>query len=268
MVLVVVSAVLLLHHRSLPADFGAVPGAAAGAAQTASSAGVASAPSSAATTPSPAAIAPPQSDTSSRPVPAPRPALKATTTTRTTAARATTVTGSPAPASPAPTTTRRPAPAPHTAPTDARDLPRRLLLPRFGVRADVLTVASTDGTLAVPDDPQQVGWWAGSALPGSAAGTTVLDGHIDSATAGVGALIHLSELGPGDRVEILGSTGRTLRYDVVARRVYAKNVGLPSSLFTRDGPARLLLISCGGPFDAARGSYEDNIVVFATPAAH
>ena len=156
---------------------------------------------------------------------------------------------------------------PAAPPADLRQLPQQLVLPRFGVRADVLPVTSTDGTLAVPENPQQVGWWTGSALPGSATGTTVIDGHIDSATAGVGALIHLSDLAPGDRVSIVGSGGRTLDYDVVARRVYVKNAGLPSSLFTRAGPKRLLLISCGGPFDSARGSYEDNIVVFATPTA-
>lgn len=154
-----------------------------------------------------------------------------------------------------------------TAPVDPRVLPRQLVLPRFGVRADVLPVTSTDGVLAVPGNPQQVGWWVGSPLPGSASGTTVIDGHIDSATAGVGALIHLSDLVPGDHVSIVGSTGRTLDYVVVARRVYVKHAGLPPSLFAPGGPERLLLISCGGPFDFARGSYEDNIAVFATPVA-
>lgn len=127
-------------------------------------------------------------------------------------------------------------------------------------------MTSTNGVLEVPENPQQVGWWAGSALPGSSTGTTVIDGHIDSATAGVGAFIHLSDLVPGDSVSIVGSSGKTLDYDVVARRVYAKNAGLPGSLFAGGGPERLLLISCGGPFDSSRGSYEDNIVVFATPS--
>jgi hypothetical protein len=141
------------------------------------------------------------------------------------------------------------------------------VLPRFGVRADVLPVTSTDGALAVPEDPQEIGWWVGSAMPGSATGSTVLDGHIDSKTAGVGVLAHLSDLVPGDTVSIVGSTGRMLHYDVVARRVYPKDTGLPPSLFAADGPERLLLISCGGPFDSSRGSYEDNIVVFASPTA-
>ena len=140
------------------------------------------------------------------------------------------------------------------------------MLTRLGVRADITFVTSQDGVLQVPENPQQVGWWVGSALPGSSTGTTVLDGHIDSATAGLGAFFQLSALAAGDRVSVVGSSGHALRYVVVARRVYPKNAGLPSSLFTTGGPQRLLLISCGGPFDTSRRSYEDNIVVFAVPA--
>jgi hypothetical protein len=49
-------------------------------------------------------------------------------------------------------------------------------------------------------------------------------------------------------------------------RTYPKETGLPASAFARDGAPRLVLITCGGPFDAATGNYEDNVVVYATPA--
>jgi len=135
------------------------------------------------------------------------------------------------------------------------------------VRADVQPVVSHQGVLTVPDDPARVGWWVGSAAPGTSRGTTVIDGHIDSATAGVGAFWHLSALVPGDSVNVVTTTGATVRYRVTARRVYPKSVGLPSTLFTLIGPPTLLLISCGGPFDADSGSYQDNIAVFAVPTS-
>jgi len=91
----------------------------------------------------------------------------------------------------------------------------------------------------------------------------VIDGHIDSATAGVGAFWHLSALVAGDSVNVVTTTGATVRYRVLARRVYPKSAGLPSTLFTLTGPPILLLISCGGPFDADSGSYQDNIAFFA-----
>ncbi len=65
--------------------------------------------------------------------------------------------------------------------------PVALVIPVIGVRAPVRPVDNLDGSLAVPDDPGQIGWWIGSAVPGSVAGTVVLDGHVDS-VAGPGAL--------------------------------------------------------------------------------
>ena len=59
--------------------------------------------------------------------------------------------------------------------------------------------------------------------------------------------------------------GRLVRYTVQARRVYVKAAGLPADIFTQTGPPRLVLISCGGTFDPSVHSYEENIVVYATP---
>jgi hypothetical protein len=35
--------------------------------------------------------------------------------------------------------------------------------------------------------------------------------------------------------------------------------------FARKGPLRLVLITCGGPYDADAGGYRDNVVVVSTP---
>jgi hypothetical protein len=41
---------------------------------------------------------------------------------------------------------------------------------------------------------------------------------------------------------------------------------LPTSLYSRRGRPRLVLVTCGGPFDAGIGHYRDNVVVTAVPA--
>ena len=150
-------------------------------------------------------------------------------------------------------------------PTQLSGVPRQLVLPSLGVTADIVRVDSVAGVLQVPDDISTVGWWQNSVPAGSLTGTTVIDGHIDSAAAGEGALFHLANLGPGDHVQVRTATGRTLTYQVQARRVYVKADGLPAELFNQQGPARLVIISCGGPFDATIHSYEDNIAIYATP---
>ena len=143
--------------------------------------------------------------------------------------------------------------------------PTRLAIPALGVQAPVVPISATAGVLEVPNDPAQVGWWSASALAGAASGSIVIDGHVDSAATGPGALFHLTDLTVGARVIIATATGDQRRYVVIGRRVYPKTGGLPADVFAADGPPRLVLITCGGPFDHAAGSYLDNIVVFATP---
>ena len=144
--------------------------------------------------------------------------------------------------------------------------PEKLELPSIGVTAAVREVDSVQGVLQVPDDVSQVGWWEHSAPAGSAVGTTVIDGHIDSAAAGAGALYRLADVSPGDSIVVRTDTGRTVTYRVQARRVYVKTQGLPADLFSQQGPGRLVVISCGGPFNYSERSYEDNIAIYATPA--
>jgi hypothetical protein len=241
--LVTVSAVLQLHDRSLPADFGQIPGAHPVAFST-------------------GRVVPPQPPVSAKR--APTSVAKVVLTPSAASASGRSTVDTPPAALTRVSATRLSAPS--TIGVVQPFLPSRLSINVLNVASPIQFVGSRGRALQVPDDPAQVGWWLGSALPGSPAGTTVIDGHIDSAVAGVGAFWHLSTLSSGDAVIVTGLAGQAMRYRVIARRSYVKNAGLPASLFTTSGPPLLLLISCGGPFDADRGSYEDNIVVFTVPA--
>lgn len=234
-VLVVLAAVLLVHNTPTPTDAGTVPATAAVHA--------------AGPTPSAAAVALPQLRSTVAPAPqsAPPPS--------TASARS---------APPGATDDVATATSQHPAASPAAGHPTVLHLPTLDVSAHIDPVDSDHGVLQVPEDISRVGWWQHSAAPGSTAGSTVIDGHIDSAVAGEGALFHLADLGPGDPVAVTTSTGVTVHYRVQARRVYVKEQGLPAELFDQHGPGRLVIISCGGTFDKTIRSYEDNIAVFAT----
>ena len=162
-------------------------------------------------------------------------------------------------------------PSPTVAPTYADPsgaapaVPVSLSLPSLDVRATVRQVVTTDGVLGVPDNIDDVGWWTGSVRPGSAAGSTVIDGHVDSAVTGTGALFHLAQLQAGDPVTLTDSAGVLRHYRVYQRQVFVKHDGLPADLFSTTGTPRLVMITCGGPFDSATRNYLDNIVVFAAP---
>ncbi|MCL6538640.1 MAG: class F sortase [Acidothermus sp.] len=158
-----------------------------------------------------------------------------------------------------------PTPAP---PSDAangrvRARPLRLSLPAQQITAPIEPVGILpDDTLAVPNDPHVVGWWRDGAAPGEA-GTVVIDGHVDTAHAGPGALFHLDSLPMGSLV-VVQTTRGDFRYQVVGRRVYPKG-DLPPTVFDQQTTQRLVLITCGGPFDRRTHHYADNVVVYAIP---
>lgn len=167
------------------------------------------------------------------------------------------------PAAPAvPTVTARPA-VPGTEPVPPP--PVRLRVPGLGVTADVdATGVQPDGQMALPGDVARVGWYRFGPVPG-AAGSAVIAGHVDDRDQGLGAMAPLREAAVGEEVQVDDGTGTTTRWRVVSRELIEKQVLPLDRLFARNGPPRLTLITCGGPFLPQLGSYRDNVVVVAEP---
>ncbi len=149
---------------------------------------------------------------------------------------------------------------------DDRTTPTSVALTRLGIRAPIATadIDLEQGALAVPKNIDRVGWWRDGAAPGATGGTILLAGHVDSAKRGAGAFYALERARRGDRIELRADDGRTRRWRVTSMREMRKGA-LPASIFTRTGPRRLVLVTCGGPFDEQAGQYRDNIVVTAVP---
>jgi sortase (surface protein transpeptidase) len=152
-----------------------------------------------------------------------------------------------------------PAPVPGSAP------PVHVAIPALGVDAPVAPVADTHTGIAVPEDVSTVGWWVAGAAPEDPSGTTVLVGHVDAWDQGPGALYHLDRARAGTPVEVTTGDGQVGRWAVTSLQVVRKASGLPSSLFAQGTDRRLVLITCGGPFDGRTRSYLDDIVVTAEP---
>jgi Sortase domain len=145
-------------------------------------------------------------------------------------------------------------------------VPVKLALPSERVSALVVPAGTRpDGELRLPRSPSVVGWWVRSAPAGDRRDTTLLAGHVDSAAEGLGALAALREIDVGSRVVLTDTFGVEHSYRVAARRVYPK-YALPDDIFTVAGRARVVLITCGGPFDEDAGRYRDNVVVYALPS--
>ena len=150
-----------------------------------------------------------------------------------------------------------------TAPgTGAEAAPVRLVIPAIGVETRLVRLGlEPDGGMAVPEDFGRAGWFAGGPAPGEA-GPAVIAGHVDSRT-GPAVFYRLRELRPGQAVLVERADGTRLRFVVEQARSYPK-AGFPTAaVFGPVSSAALRLITCTGDFDRARGSYRDNLVVFA-----
>jgi hypothetical protein len=121
------------------------------------------------------------------------------------------------------------------------------------------------GRMAVPLDVRTVGWYRFGSRPGAPAGSAVLAGHVDDRDQGLGAFHRLGDVAVGTGVEVTLADGTTVGYRVSAVERVVKAALPVDRLFARDGPARLVLVTCGGEFDRAAGGYSDNVVVTAEP---
>jgi sortase (surface protein transpeptidase) len=77
----------------------------------------------------------------------------------------------------------------------------------------------------------------------------------------------LGALKRGDSVHIRRSDGRVATFTVNDVRRYSKQAFPTALVYGNTNRAALRLITCGGPFDASTGSYEDNVIVWASLAS-
>ena len=146
--------------------------------------------------------------------------------------------------------------------------PARVRIESLRIDAPIIPVGLVDGNvLEVPKDIRRVGWYEFGPKPGSPSGSSVLVAHRDGTTQGRGVFFALDALDLDSIVEVLTSTGVTLRYRVVAVEGIRKSQFEADieEFFAVDGPPRLTLITCGGTYDRDEGGYEANVVVTSVP---
>jgi hypothetical protein len=140
--------------------------------------------------------------------------------------------------------------------------PVRVRAPAAGIDAPLTGVGlDVVGGLAVPDDPSLAGWYERGPRPGDA-GPAVLAGHVD--WAGRPAVFQaLRRLAPGNEVVVDRADGSSVRFAVDRVVQVGKDAFPTREVYGPVAGAELRLITCGGAFDRAAGSYTDNLVVFA-----
>lgn len=144
--------------------------------------------------------------------------------------------------------------------------PARLRIPDLDLDEELIDLGlADDGSMEVPQDPELAGWFTGAGRPGGY-GPTVLVGHVDSDT-GPAVFFRLTELRPGDTIDVERADGVVVTYEVTEVADYSKGDFPTPEVFGATARDSLRLITCTGPWDSLAASYEDNRVVYATPTA-
>ena len=170
---------------------------------------------------------------------------------------------SPAPQQPA--TSAPPTPVAKRVGSVVPEPPRGIRLPN-GRRVAIRPVGTTrNGLLDVPDDIERAGWWSGGSRLGDPFGSTLVAAHVDSRTQGLGPFASLLGVRAGDRIHVW-SHGLRQDFEVISLRLRPQGtIGPMSYLHSPDGPRRLTLVTCAGPYDASRGGYQNLAVITAMP---
>jgi len=145
-------------------------------------------------------------------------------------------------------------------------LPVHIRIPAIGVDAAVTDLGlASDGTIQVPSDPGQAGWYRLGPVPGDA-GPAVVIGHLDS-TSGPAVFARLAALRAGDQVLVGRADGSQVKFRVDHLATFAVSSFPTEAVYGATPDPVLRLITCGGTFNRAQGRYLSNVVVFATEAA-
>ncbi|MFD9940721.1 class F sortase [Nonomuraea sp. NPDC059023] len=140
--------------------------------------------------------------------------------------------------------------------------PVRLRVPAIGLKTKIIPLAlDKKGRLAAPKRYEVAGWNQAGPEPGER-GPAVIAGHVDSKT-GPAVFYKVRGLDPGDKIYVDRADGSTKAFTVHRLARYPKTAVPGRTVYGQTGGAELRLITCGGVFDRKKGSYRDNIVVFA-----
>jgi Sortase domain len=146
----------------------------------------------------------------------------------------------------------------------APSTPMKIEIPAIGVRAPITHVGrNSDGTVQVPplDNHNLAAWYDGSVLPGQD-GSSVILGHVDT-YQGPSVFYYIKNLRRGDAIDVIRADGSTAVFTVIGVEAASKTNFPTGAVYGNVPYPALRLVTCGGPFDPARGSYLDNIVVYA-----
>jgi hypothetical protein len=144
--------------------------------------------------------------------------------------------------------------------------PTSITLPDLRLTSKVDPVGAPDRVLDIPANPEVVGWWRDGVGVGASQGTVVLAVHLDSRRYGTGPYAAVDGLTTGAPMTLRDGQGRSQSFTVVSVDRYRKTALPYERIFRQKGASRVVLVTCGGEYNAAAGGWDSNVVVTFRPA--
>ena len=121
---------------------------------------------------------------------------------------------------------------------------------------------ATDGSMDVPKDILNVGWYGAGPHPGEI-GSAVIDGHVNWFHGATAVFADLHKVEIGDTMTVEDSEGTVVSF--VVRDIHTLDAAADSTdVFTSsDGKAHLNLVTCSGAWDHHTQQYATRLVIFA-----
>ena len=144
--------------------------------------------------------------------------------------------------------------------------PAVIRIPRLGVEASIIPLGlQEDGSIEIPENPDEAGWWLGGPEPGET-GPAVILGHVDSQEEGPAVFFDLRYMKAGDEIHVDRVDGSTVSYVVDFLESHDKDEFPTDAVYGPTEQPTLRLVTCGGDFDFGVRTYEENVIVFASLA--
>jgi LPXTG-site transpeptidase (sortase) family protein len=141
-------------------------------------------------------------------------------------------------------------------------VPARLMIRRLGIDAPIeVKGINTHNQMEAPDKPLDAAWYRFTPQPGGG-GNAVFSGHLDAQSTGPAIFWRLTQLAPGDVIEIVSPQSSELRYQVIQSSSYPVATIPMKSVLYPGGGDQITLITCSGHYQAPAG-YDHRLVIRA-----
>ena len=142
-------------------------------------------------------------------------------------------------------------------------IPVALSIESINIHTTVESVGIIDNTntMAVPKNPNNVGWYNLGARPGDI-GSAVFAGHVNWIHGKNAVFTNLHKIKINDIVSVADDKNNTIYFIVRGIKTYVVNADTTDVFSSHDGLAHLNLVTCDGPWNPAIKTSERRLVVF------